>query len=65
MLPDSSICEVGYSKYSRVHTKQRANLKTSTVCSALSIKANGPKVIEDFNPSEIYDIWMVDGYYYA
>jgi len=58
LLPDSSICEVGFSAYNRVHTAQMANLKTSTVCSVLSIKALGPKTISDFNPSNIYEMWM-------
>jgi hypothetical protein len=58
MLPDSSICEVGFSSYNRTHTAERANLKTSTVRNVLSIKALGPKSISAFNPSEIYDIWM-------
>ncbi len=55
MLPDSSICERGFAAYSRIHTAERANFKTSTVRSVLFFKAYGPKTIADFDPSGIYD----------
>ena len=45
MLPDSSICEVGFSAYNRTHTAERANLKTSTVRNVLLVRAHGPKSV--------------------
>jgi len=55
---DSSCCERGFHEYNRTHSKERSMMKISKARSTMSVQAHGPKTIEDFNPSPIFDCWM-------